>query len=142
MSSESHESSNCLTDSYGLDTPNISFSTSEIKSKGLNLVNASQKLIAEFFPCSNGFQKTIHGQTMSYDIKKSEFVQVMHTGYGHWVTVFIYGCDPGIVDILDSLTPAITSSLEEQIAAAIVCLPSSVKEIKIRFVYIIVVTLS
>ena len=35
FSSESHESSNCLTDSYGLDTPNISFSASEIKSKGL-----------------------------------------------------------------------------------------------------------
>ena len=57
------------------------------------------------------------------------------------MSVSTYGCDPGIVYIFDSLTPAITSSLEEQIAA-IVCLPSSVKEIKIRFVYIIVVTLS
>ena len=105
-----------------------------------NLVNAAQVLIAESFPHSNGLQNTTLGQTMAFNIQRSEFVQVLHTGYGHWITLSTYGCDLGVVNIFDSLTPAITSSLKEQIAA-LLCLPSGIKEINVRYVYIIVLLL-
>ena len=60
---------------------------------------------------------------MEFNIKRSEFVQVLRTGYGHWVTLSTYRCD-----------------YFEQIAA-LLCLPSGIKEINVRYVYIIVLLL-
>ena len=100
------------------------------------IVNASQRLITTSFPLCNGLQDTNLGQTLAFDIQRSPFVQVLHTGYDHWVTISTYGCDLGFVDIYDSLPPAMSSSLQRQIAA-IVCLPPTHREINIRYVSLI-----
>ena len=60
------------------------------------IVNASQRLIATSFPLCNGLQDTNLGQTLAFDIQRSPFVQVLHTGYDHWVTISTYGCDLGL----------------------------------------------
>ena len=65
---------------------------------------------------------------MAFNIKRSEFVQVLRTGYGHWVTLSTYGCDFGVVNIFEQI-------------AALLCLPSGIKEINVRYVYIIVLLL-
>ena len=54
---------------------------------------------------------------LSFEIEAAEFVQVLHIGCGHWVTVSTIGCAPGEVDIFDSLPPATTCDLKWQIAA-------------------------
>ena len=100
------------------------------------IVNASQRLIAKSFPLRNGLQDTNLGQTLAFEIQRSPFVQVLHTGYGHWVTISTYGCDLGFVDIHDSLPPAMTSSLQRQIAA-IICLTPTHREINIRYISLI-----
>ena len=56
---------------------------------------------------------------MAFDIERSEFVQVLHAGYGHWVMFSTYGCELSVINIYDSLPPAITSSLEHQISAIV-----------------------
>ena len=53
-----------------------------------SLVNASQQLIKRSFPYVNGLQETTLVNTLAFDIKRSEFDKVLHTGYGHWVTVY------------------------------------------------------
>ena len=57
------------------------------------------------------------GQTLSFEIEAAEFVQVLHTGCGYWVTVSTIDCAPAEVDIFDSLPPPPTCDLKWQIAA-------------------------
>ena len=81
------------------------------------LITAFQKLLKQQFPHLSGLQDVSLGQTLSFEIEAAEFVQVLHTGRSHWVTVSTIGCAPGEVDIFDSLPPAPTCDLKWQIAA-------------------------
>ena len=81
------------------------------------LITAFQKLLKQQFPHLSGLQDVSLGQTLSFEIEAAEFVQVLHTGCGHWVTVSTIACAPGEVDIFDSLPPAPTCDLKGQIAA-------------------------
>ena len=56
------------------------------------LVNAGQTLLKARFPNIHGFQDVSLGQTLAFNIVKEGFVQVLHTGRGHWVTVSTIGC--------------------------------------------------
>ena len=57
------------------------------------------------------------GLTLSYAIQTEEFIQVLHTGCRHWVTVSTIGCREGEINIFDSYSPALTSHLMNHIAA-------------------------
>ena len=81
------------------------------------LINVGQELIKQTHPHVAGLQNVELGRTLSFDVKKDEFVQVLHNGSDHWVTVSTIGCGPAEVDIFDSLSPALTGSLERQLAA-------------------------
>ena len=81
------------------------------------LITAFLKLLKQQLPHLSGLQDVSLGQTLSFEIEFAEFVQVLHTGCGHWVTVSTIGCSPGEVDIFDSLPPAPTCDLKWQIAA-------------------------
>ena len=81
------------------------------------LITAFLKLLKQQLPHLSGLQDVSLGQTLSFEIEFTEFVQVLHTGSGHWVTVSTIGCAPGEVDIFDSLPPAPTCDLKWQIAA-------------------------
>ena len=82
-----------------------------------NIVNAAQGLLKQQYPHINGFQNVALGLTLSYAVQVEEFVQLLHTGYGHWVTVSTVGCKDGEIHIFDSFPPAPTSHLMNQIAA-------------------------
>ena len=77
-----------------------------------SFINAAQCLISDRFPRINGLQNTILGQSMSYEIKKGEFVQIFHNGHGHWITISTYGCESGFGNVFDSLLPAVSSSIK------------------------------
>ena len=97
-----------------------------------SLVNVVQQLIGKLYPRANGLQNTLLGQSMAFDVMRGEFVQALHTGYGHWITISTYGCELGVIDIFDSTTPAVTSAIQQQIAT-ILCLPTSIKEVTLRY---------
>ena len=96
------------------------------------LVTAFQKLLKQQLPHLSGLQDVSLGQTLCFEVESTEFVQVLHTGCGHWVAVSTIGCAPGKVDIYDSLSPAPTSDLKWQIAAL---LATPLKCITLRYVF-------
>ena len=97
-----------------------------------SIINAAQCLISERFPRINGLQNTILGLPMSYEINKGEFVQILHNGHGHWITISTYGCESGVVNVFDSLLPVVSSSIKQQ-TAAILCLAPAKTEIILRY---------
>ena len=48
---------------------------------------------------------------LGFHVIKKEFVQVLHTGRGHWVTISTIDCANGEVDVFDSMPPAVLKYL-------------------------------
>ena len=91
-----------------------------------SLINAGQQLIQQAFPHVRGLQNVSLGHTLAFSVEQGEFIQVMHNGHNHWVTVSTIGCGPAEVDIFGSLTPALTGSMKRQIAAILVAQQNAV----------------
>ena len=64
----------------------------------------------------------ILGRTLAFNIEPNEFVQILHTGKGHWVTISTIVCTAGEVNVFDSFPPATMTNLLDEIAA-ILCTP-------------------
>jgi len=95
------------------------------------LVNTGQKLIQQAHPHVHGLQDVVLGHTLAFDVMKGEFVQVLHSGKGHWVTVSTIGCQTAEIDVFDSMCLALTGTLQRQIAA-LLCTQQDV--ITVRYV--------
>ena len=69
-----------------------------------------------------GFQDICLGMTMAFEIQRQPFVQILHDGHGHWLTISSIGGKPGNTDIsvYDSMYLSVGSYTKKQIAA-IVC---------------------
>lgn len=98
--------------------------------------DAAQCLIKATYPNVNGLQDVSLGHTLAFDVLRGEFIQILHTGESHWVTVSTIGCTNGEVDVFDSMPPHVTGALERQIAA-IICTEKNA--ITVRYVIIIVI---
>ena len=61
-----------------------------------------------------GLQDPILGQTLSFEVMREEFVQILHSGGNHWITI---SCPPATVMIYDSLYSKIPRHTKEQICA-------------------------
>jgi len=70
------------------------------------LVNAGQKLIQQAHPHVHGLQDVALGHTLAFVVMKGEFVQVLHSDKGRWVTVSTIGCQAAEIDMFDSGTVA------------------------------------
>ena len=92
-----------------------------------DLINAAQGLLKSQFPHINGLQEVGLGQTLSFAIQTEEFIQILHTGYCHWVTVSTIGCKDGEINIFDSFPVALTSDLMNQIAALLATPKDTIK---------------
>ena len=97
------------------------------------IVTAAQNLIKESYPSSRGLQDVSLGLVLGFNVCKTDFIQILHTGKDHWVTLSTIGCEPGHVDVFDSMVPAteLTQSMELQIAAL---LHTDRKEITVTYV--------
>ena len=94
-----------------------------------NIIDAAQGLLKKQFVHINGLQSVVLGLTLSYAIQKEEFIQVLHTGRGHWVMVSTTACTEGEINIFDSYPPALTSHLMNQIAA-LLATPNAIINVK------------
>jgi len=81
-----------------------------------SIVDAAQKLLKKACPVS-GLQSVSCGLTMTYDVQPGEFIQVLNTGHGHWVTISTIGTSHPTVRIYDSLYSSAGTRLKAQIAA-------------------------
>ena len=82
-------------------------------------MNAAQTMLAHQFDITTGFQNTNAGLCMMFAIQPDEFVQVLHDGSGHWVTISTIGCKhPQVQNLMyDSLYCTLSPVLKCQIAA-------------------------
>ena len=95
------------------------------------LINAGQVLIKKQFSHVSGFQDVCLGKTLTFAVEHKAFVQVLHTGGDHWVTVSTIGCKPGEICLYDSLARKPSKDLEAQIAA-LLC--TKERSITIRYI--------
>ena len=80
-----------------------------------------------------GLQDVSLGHNLAFDVPVGEFVQVLHTGRGHWVTILTIGYDNGEVNVFNSMAPALTGSLQNQ-TAALLC--TRQMAIRVRYMYV------
>ena len=94
-----------------------------------SIMDAAQKLLQRAYVIS-GFQSVTSGLTMNFDVKAGEFVQILYTGIGHWVTVSTIGTVHPTVSIYDSLYSSAGTALLSQIAGI---LSTKEAEITLKF---------
>ena len=81
------------------------------------LINAAQVLLKAVNSHLSGFQNTLLGQSLSFDIEPGEFVQILHDDQGHWFAVSSVGTAHPQINVLDSLYSSVSSSAKLQISA-------------------------
>jgi len=91
-----------------------------------DLINKAQELLKREFPYVGGLQPVALGMTMAFSIEPGEFVQILHTGHGHWITISTIGCIHPEVQVYDSLVPAPTSNLFRQVATLLATANTSI----------------
>ena len=82
------------------------------------MINAAQTLLKLHFP-TTGLQCTTLGMNPSFDVIKGSFVQILHNGANHWVTVSTLDAQPSHINVYDSMFCSITDHtfLTDQICA-------------------------
>ena len=69
-----------------------------------NVIAVLQKIIKDQYPGNIGLQDPLCGIRLKFKIyKEKPFVQILHDGSYHWVTVSTFHCKPGEVIYMDSL---------------------------------------
>ena len=81
------------------------------------LINAAQKLLQAAFSHIPGFQCTLLGQAMAFDVECGEFIQILHNGQGHWLMISTIGTKHPEVNVYDSLYSFASPSLKLQISS-------------------------
>ena len=64
-----------------------------------------------------GLQSVTRGITMNFDIEPGEFVQILHNGHGHWLTISTVGNEHPQVEVYDSVYSCCPTLCKAQIAA-------------------------
>ncbi len=78
------------------------------------IIHQAQVLLKKKKPMIERFQRPTLGPVRNNDIVTSEFIQVIHTGNSHWVSLSSVGCQENEIKIYDSLYNNILSSEVEQ----------------------------
>ena len=82
-----------------------------------NIINAAQVMLQDQFEFKTGFQDTENGVMLTFSIETDEFIQILHNGHGHWLTITTIGTShPGVL-VYDSMYSSASSSLRRQVAA-------------------------
>ena len=82
-----------------------------------NIFDAAQTLLRQAFPVLSGLQSVTCGLTMNFDIEPAKFVQIIHNGRGHWLTISTIGTSHPDVHVYDSMYPSAGTLVKAQTAA-------------------------
>ena len=81
-----------------------------------NIVKAAQKLLKKVNPAMSGLQNVNLGLTMSFNVEPGEFIQILHDGCSHWLTVSTVGLKHPEVHAFDSLYTSTSTLTKMQIS--------------------------
>ena len=59
--------------------------------------------------------------TLSFHSHHEEFIQILHNGQDHWITVSNISCREGEIEVFDSIYNTIGSHSRKQIASLLDC---------------------
>ena len=85
-----------------------------------SIVSAAQMLLKRQSHVS-GFQNPCLGMTLSFHSHHEEFIQILHNGQDHWITVSNISCQEGEIEVFDSIYNTIGSHSRKQIASLLDC---------------------
>ena len=92
------------------------------------IIDAVQNVLRLAHPHIGGLQSTILGETLTFDIQRGNFVQVLNVSRSHWITISNIGCEPETIAIYDSLgSGSVPARTSEQIAAIVFSSSSSIQ---------------
>ena len=91
-------------------------------------ISAAQCLLKRQYPHVDGLQDPILGSRLMFSVMHSEGVQIIHLEK-HWICISTIGCQPGHVDVYDSLYSTLSPSAVRQICNL---LHSSERELTVR----------
>ena len=80
------------------------------------IINRAQSTLREQFGTA-GFQNTILGTRLLFDVIRSEFIQILHNGKNHWLTISTIGLPASMVNVYDSLYQSLSQCTIDQICA-------------------------
>ena len=67
-----------------------------------NIIDASQKLLAQHFPLTHGLQPPTLEQIDGFRAHTEDFLQILNIGDNHWIIVSSIGCEKGVVNVYDT----------------------------------------
>ena len=91
-----------------------------------SLINAAQRLLKEVNPAMPGLQDVTLGLTWNFCVEPHEFIQILHTGRGHWLVVSTIGVQHPVVQVFDSLYTTASTTLKKQIATFLTTMKPSI----------------
>ena len=56
-----------------------------------DIIAAASLILKTMYPEMGGLQSPILGESLSFDVCKGEFVQVLNVGRNHWITIYSRG---------------------------------------------------
>ena len=83
------------------------------------VIRAAQLLILQEFPNIAGLQDPAVHRSLSFQILRGEFVQIIFVGGCHWCTISNIGCDDGVVNVYDSMYSSASSGTVKLIASLV-----------------------
>ena len=83
------------------------------------VIEAAQLLILQQFPHISGLQNPILQQTLTFQVHRGEFVQVINVRNNHWCAVSNIGCGEGEAKVYDSMYPSVSTGTLRVIASLI-----------------------
>ena len=111
IDADAYEQSSTVADTWWLKELDLCQSDKELitSNKWLSapIITAAQMILSKQFEDvikAAGFQDVGYSLTMSFEIERHRFIQVLHEPQGHWLTVSNVGTEhPEIVRVYDSL---------------------------------------
>ena len=97
-----------------------------------SLINAAQRLLKEVNPAMPGLQDVTLGLTLNFCVEPHEFIQILHTGRGHWLVVSTIGVQHPVVQVFDSLYTTVSTTLKKQIATFLTTMKPSLASPRLR----------
>ena len=98
-----------------------------------DIVNATQSLLKQQSNI-NGLQPVCATRTLSVDVQRSDFVQILHNGYNHWLVVSSIGIKKdGEVYVYDSMYCNTTPEVKKIVAAILF---TKLPRITLNFVHV------
>ena len=81
------------------------------------LIDAASKILRNQFPDVRGLQSPLLGESLSFQVTEPPFVQMLHVGANHWMTVVVV--DNILVKVYDNLYQNIGTCVATQTASTL-----------------------